>query len=401
MYERFIARQPILDEKLKLFGYELLFRARDDTRAGADPQATAQLIVSSTMLFDWETLLDGASAFINFGKEELVSGAALLLPRLQTIIELPPNLNYDEDLIQGIKNLRLAGYRVALDGYARQPELERVLRYMNFVKVDFRETPETEVAAVRAALGKFETKVVAKKIETWKEFERAKNAGYSYFQGHFFLEPQVLKRKELAGNVVHSMELLRLVHRRPMDIPRIEEVLKQEPALMYKLLRFLNSPLMARPVEVKSVHNAIALLGEDEFRRWASVVAVLQPSTEKPNELVRTGLTRAFFCEALARVKSRGAAPFEYFLVGLFSVMNALLDRPLADIAAEIAVNGKVRDALTGAPNDLRYALDAALGFEQGKWDEFTAAMDKLEMSEQDAPACQAQANKIVKQLQV
>ncbi len=401
MYERFIARQPILDEKLKLFGYELLFRARDDTRAGADQQATAQLIVSSTMLFDWETLLEGASAFINFGEEELVSGAALLLPRLQTVIELPPNLSYDEDLIQSIKNLRLAGYRVALDGYVRQRELERVLRYMNFVKVDFRETPETELSAIRAELGKFEAKLVAKKIETWKEFELAKSAGYKYFQGHFFLEPQVLKRRELAGNVLHSMELLRLVHRRPMDIPRIEEVLKQEPALMYKLLRFLNSPLMARPVEVKSVHNAIALLGDDEFRRWASVVAVLLPAADKPSELIRTGLTRAFFCEALARVKARGATPFEYFLVGLFSVMNALLDRPLPDIAAEIAVNGKVRDALSGDANELRYALDAALGFEQGKWDEFTIAMEKLQMSEQEAPACQAQANKIVKQLQV
>ncbi|GAC1641419.1 MAG: hypothetical protein NVS9B14_23060 [Candidatus Acidiferrum sp.] len=115
VYERFIARQPILDEKLKVLGYELLFRARDDTRAGADPQATAQLVVSSAMLFDWETLLEGANAFINFGEEELVSGAALLLPRLQTVIEIPPTLRYDEDLIQVIKNLRLAGYRVALD----------------------------------------------------------------------------------------------------------------------------------------------------------------------------------------------------------------------------------------------------------------------------------------------
>lgn len=401
MYERFIARQPILDEKLKVFGYELLFRARNDTRAGADPQATAQLVVSSTMLFDWETLLDGSSAFINFGEEELVSGAALLLPRLQTIIELPPTLRYDDDVIQVIKNLRLAGYRVALDGYSRQPELERMLRYMNFVKVDFRETAEAEVGGIRAALEKFEAKVVAKKIETWKEFELAKNAGYNYYQGHFFLEPQVLKRRELAGNVVHSMELLRLVNRRPMDIARIEEVLKQEPALMYKLLRFLNSPLMARPVEVKSVHNAISLLGDDEFRRWASVVAVLLPATEKPAELIRTGLTRGFFCEALARVKFRGATPFEYFLVGLFSVMNALLDRPIEDIAAEIAVSGRVREALSGNANELRYALDAALGFEQGKWDDFTAAMEKLEMREQDAPACQAQANRIVKQLQV
>ncbi len=399
MYERFIARQPILDEKLKLFGYELLFRARDDTRAGEDPQATAKLIVSSTMLFDWETLLDGASAFINFGSEEIVSGAALLLPKLQTIIEIPPTLYFDDDLIQGIKNLRLAGYRVALDGFSADGNLERVLRYVNFVKVDFQTTPEAEHAAIRTALSKFEAKPVAKKIESWKEFDRARRSGYVYYQGHFFLEPQVLKRKELAGSEVHCLELLRLVHQKPMDIPRIEEVLKQEPALMYKLLRFLNSPLLARPMEVKSVHSAIALLGDDEFRRWASLVAVLTPATEKPSELIRTGLTRAFFCEAMARAKTRGAAPFEYFLVGLFSVMSAVLDRPLGDITAEIAVNGRVRDALNGKTNELRYALDAAMGFEQGEWDVFTEAMERLELDEEKAPECQNEANRIVKEL--
>jgi len=401
VYERFIARQPILNDKLKLAGYELLFRAQDDDRAGASRTATSQLILSSTMLFDWNALVDGASAHVNFGAEEIVNGAALLLPKEQTVIEIPPTLDFTEELIAGIKNLRLSGYRAALDGYAGQAVPETVLRYMNFVKVDFREVGEAGQAAMKALLAKYEAKLIAKKVETWSEFERAKKLGYSYFQGHFFLEPKILKRREVPGTEAHCMELLRLVHQKPMNIPQIEELLKQEPSLLYKLLRFLNSPLKARPVEVRSVHSAIALLGDDEFRRWASLVAVMTPAADKPSELIRTGLTRAFFCEALARVKTQGATPFEYFMVGLFSVMNALMDRPLADIMAELPVNGKVRAALSGKPNELRHALDAAVAFELGNWEKFTAAMKGLEFDEQRAPECQMQANRYVKELQI
>jgi EAL and modified HD-GYP domain-containing signal transduction protein len=381
VYERFIARQPILDGNLKIFGYELLFRARDDNRAGTDPRATAQLIVSSTMLFDWASLVDGACAHINFGAEEILSGAALLLPSAQTVIEIPCDLEFGEELIEGIKNLRTAGYRVALDGYAQQPHTEKVLRYANFVKVDFLAAREPDQATVKNVLTSSDAKLIAKKVESWRGFEQAKAMGYSCFQGHFFLEPQLMKRRELAGTAAHCVELLRLVHQRPLD--------------------FLNSPLMARPVEVRSVHSAIALLGEDEFRRWASLVAMILPAAEKPNELIRTGLTRAFFCEALARVKSKGATAFEFFVVGLFSVMNAILDRPLADIMAEMAVSPRVREALTGKKNEMRYALDAAMAFESAKWNEFTEAMEGLQMEEAQAPECLKEADQIVKGLQI
>jgi len=272
---------------------------------------------------------------------------------------------------------------------------------MNFVKVDFTAAAEADHAAIKKLTADSEIKLIGKKLETWKDYERAKLMGYAYFQGHFFLEPQLLKRREISGSAAHCMQLLQLVHQKPMDQGKIEEVLKQEPTLLYKLLRFLNSPVMARPVEVKSVHSAISLLGDDEFRRWASLVAVVVPATDKPGELIRTGLTRAFFCEALARAKTRRSAAFEYFTVGLFSIMSAILDRPLADITAELAVSEKVRDALEGKRNEMRYALDAAVAFELGKWEEFAAAMEGLELAEERAPQLLKDAELIVTGLQV
>jgi EAL and modified HD-GYP domain-containing signal transduction protein len=294
----------------------------------------------------------------------------------------------------------MAGYRVALDGYAAPEVMERLLRYVNFVKVDFGEAQHEDHAQIRELIAHSEVKLIAQKIESWKEFEWARAQNYAYFQGHFFLEPQILKRRELAGSAMRCMELLRLVNERPMDLAKVEDVLMQEPALMYKLLRFLNSPLMARAVEVKSVHSAIALLGIDEFRRWASLVAVITPAAEKPSELIRTGLTRAFFCEALSRVRNKRASSFEYFLTGLFSVMSALLDRPLADITAEMAVSTDVRDALGGKPNELRHAMDAAVAFEGGRWEDFAEAMDRLKLDEQNAQECMEEADRIVRELQ-
>src|SRR5262249_13808952 len=128
---------------------------------------------------------------------------------------------------------------------------------------------------------------------------------------------------------------------------------------------------------------------------------VITPASEKPSELIRTGLTRAFFCEALAKVTTKKATAFEYFLTGLFSVMSALLDRPLTDIAAELAVSGAVRDALNGKPSDLRYALDASIACEGGRWEEFTRAMENLRLEETNAPDCMAEADRIVRELQV
>jgi EAL and modified HD-GYP domain-containing signal transduction protein len=96
------------------------------------------------------------------------------------------------------------------------------------------------------------------------------------------------------------MRLLQAVLKDPLDLAQIEAVVRDEPALTYKLLRYLNSPVMERKVEVRSIRTVISLLGEQEFRRWASLVAVVTPATDKTNELLRTGLTRAYFCEQLA-----------------------------------------------------------------------------------------------------
>ena len=397
MYERFIARQPILTNKLTLLGHELLFRPN---RPGAetDENATSQVIAASTMLFAWEKLLGHSLGFINFGAHELLSGAALLLPSRQTVVELPAKLDITDDVIRACEALRAANYRISLDDFRDQPQQRQLLPLADFIKVDFRSTSEEGQWSLSRHYGNGPWTLVAKKIETWSEFRRAKALDFRGFQGFFFLEPRVMERRDIAGSKASAVRLLQAVHKSPLLVSEIEDILKHEPALTVKLLRYLNSPILARPAEVTSIAMAVALLGEEEFRRWATLAAVVMPAEEKPEELVRTALLRAFFCEEIGR---SGGNPqgFEFFLVGLLSLMNALLNEPLDELLEELAISPRVQAALLGEDNELRKPLDAVLAYERADWDAFSRIMEQLALNEESVPDRLLQAENMASRL--
>ena len=191
------------------------------------------------------------------------------------------------------------------------------------------------------------------------------------------------------------MRLLQAILKDPLDLGQIESVVRDEPALTYKLLRYLNSPVMERKVEVKSIRSAISLLGDQEFRRWASLVAIVTPTADKTSELLRTGMLRAYFCEQLG-MRRNAAHAYDYFFTGLFSVMDAVLDRPLPEIMSELALSTPVRRALLEETGELYDALEAAKSYERGNWLPFKGAMEHLSLAESCAPDCFQTANQAV-----
>jgi len=398
VYERFIARQPILTNKLTLLGHELLFRPNPRQSAGTDANATSQVIAASTMLFAWEKLLGHSLGFINFGANELLSGAALLLPPRQTVVELPAELDLTEELIRACEALRAASYRISLDDFRGAPQQQQLLPLTDFIKVDFRSTSEEEQSNLSHHYATGPWTLVAKRVETWSEFRRAKALDFRGFQGFFFLEPRVMERRDIGGSKASAIRLLQAVHKSPLRVAEIEDILKHEPALTVKLLRYLNSPILARPAEVTSIAMAVALLGEQEFRRWATLVAVVMPAEEKPEQLVRTALLRAFFCEEIGRSSGCPQA-FEFFLVGLLSLMNALLDQPLGELLEELAVSPRVHAALLGENNELRKPLEAVLAYERADWDSFSRIMEQLALKEEGVPDRLLQAENTVTRL--
>jgi EAL and modified HD-GYP domain-containing signal transduction protein len=384
MLDRFISRHAILKDNLTLLGYDLVFRTDSPPHAASTPSA-AYTVDAATMVFPWEPLVGNGLAFISFAIRELISGAALLLPAGRSVIDIPEFVPCNADVILACQELKNAGYRISVSGWRGQKDRRPLAVLADFLRTDLNAASPSELESLAASLLNDHATPVALNVSSWEDHKSARRLGYTAFQGDFFLKPQLFRRREISGTRLSALRLLQAILKQPLDLAEIESVVRDEPAFTYKLLRYLNSPVMERPAEVRSIRNAIALLGDQEFRRWAGLVAIVTPATDKPDELLRAGLTRAYFCEEIAR-RSSAANPYDYFFTGLFSVMDAVLDRGLSEIVQELALPQNVRDALLGQPGILHEALLAAIAYEQGAWSRLTGAMARVAVPESCGP---------------
>ena len=402
MHEKFIARQPIFDDKLKLFGYELLFRASSENVFRPYKSASDSLIVDSTSLFGLQSLTGHAKAFINLDLFALQRGTARLLPPDQVVIEILENITPTQEVVQLCAELCNEGYTLALDDYVGHPKWEPLIPLVKFLKVDFRACDPPARAAIanrhRAQPGADANSVrlLAEKVESNDDLLEARSLGYVFFQGYFFCKPSTLSVREIPGNKLNCLRMLHLVASPDFSYDAVEELLKTDPALVYKLLRYLNSWLVAIRGEIHSIREAIALLGEKEFRRWISVLAVVAMASDKPHELIRTALTRAFFCETLAKSLPNPATSSvrssDLFLMGLLSVTDAILDRPMEQVLASLPIAPEVRAALCGSANSYRDVYDVLLAYERADWPTLSSASARLGIDESSVADCEAKA---------
>jgi len=381
VFERFIARQPIFDRRLNVFGYELLLRNSSENHLRPE-HATAQVIVDSTMLLRLDALIGSGRAFLNMTHDELRSGSAFLLSSSKTILEIPGTPAATSETILACQHLQQAGYSLALDSFQDEPHWKPLLPFASFLKVDFRATSPDEQHSIAKTFSTRSLRTIANRIETREEFDQAYHAGYSFFQGFFFLQPELIVARDLPASKVNCLRLLREAGAPELRYGDIEEILKQEPSLLYKLLRYLNCAARGLAREVVSVPHAIALLGEKEFRRWVNVVAVVAAAYDEPTEVLRSALVRAYFCERLSQFLEVPRGGSEFFLVGLFSVMDVLFGRPLAEILGELPISRDVRSALLGSSNVLRDVFEAVLAYEAADWQKFQAAADRARLNE-------------------
>jgi EAL and modified HD-GYP domain-containing signal transduction protein len=178
-----------------------------------------------------------------------------------------------------------------------------------------------------------------------------------------------------------------------MNISNVEELMRQDPSLTYKLLRYLNSPLLGRSGEVRDIPRAVRLLGEAEFRRWISIVAVVSLAAGKPIELARTAVMRGYFCEQVAEASGRAQEASELFLMGLLSVADALLDRSMERVLEDLPVSKNIAVALRGGENEFRGVLDLILAYEGGTWNSVAKAARRIDVAEAALPECYLRAS--------
>jgi len=386
VHEKFIARQPIFDTHLRVFAYELLFRGGPQNFFQPYINASASVIADSISLFDLQMLTGNARAFVNVDELALRLEAVRLLPADRIVVEILETVKPTEENIKHCRALRAAGYQLALDDFMDTPEMIPLVELAQFLKVDFQQlgVDAREEIAKKYRNGKIT--LVAEKVETQQELDEARRLGYTYFQGYFFCKPSMLETRDIPGNKLIHLQLLSAVAAEEIDRAEIEELLKLEPSLLYRLLRYMNSPVLGLSSEVNSIHHALLLLGDKEFRRWVSIFAIVAMSSGKPPELVRTALTRAYFCEEFSESAGLREKKSSLFLMGLLSIADALFDKPIKEVLETLPIAAELKLALCGGANQYRDVYDLLLALERAEWQKLSSCASRLGCDEGTVP---------------
>ena len=373
MHEKFIARQPIFDKRLRVHAYELLFRSGPQNFFQPRGHASSSVIADSLTLFDLQSLTGPVRAFVNVDEIALRLGAPRLLPPDRIVLEILESVKPSSEIINLCRELRQDGYLLALDDFLGDPALQPLVDLANYLKVDFTLLEADGRKRVAQQFSGNGIALLAEKVETQRDLDEARNLGYSYFQGYFFCKPAMLETRDIPGNKLIQLQLISAVASPDLNYDAIENLLKQEPSLLYRLLRYLNSPALGLRSEVHSIRHAITLLGENEFRRWVSIFAVVAMSSGKPPELIRTALTRAYFCEEFSSPAGFHEKGSNLFLMGLLSVSDALLDKPIKEVLNSLPIDPQIKSALCGGENRYRDLYEVLLALERAEWPKLSA----------------------------
>jgi c-di-GMP-related signal transduction protein len=380
---RFVARQPILTSDEKVFGYELLFRdGVEDYFRNPDPDAASRSTLSTSLLMGLDVLCDGRRAFINVTRDVLLKDYITLLPSSQTVVEILESIPPDDVVRSACQRLKEGGYQIALDDFGMDDPRESLTDLADIIKVDLRATPPEQAAALVKRHGPWRCRMLAEKVETREEFLTAKKAGFVYFQGYFFRRPEMLSTHEIPANQLNYLRMWQAVARPELDIREVEQVIKGEASLCYRLLRYLNSAAFGFGQEIHSIRHALSLLGEREVRRWIRLVATLGAGQNKSSDLVLTALVRGRFCELLS--PTVGAGESDLFLMGLLSVMDAILEIPMSRVLENVPVDQESKAVLLGGASRLRPFYQLMLAQESGEWETAHELAGQLHLSESE-----------------
>ena len=364
---RYVARQPILDLRGHVHGYEMLFRSGPASLAfREDGDAATRTLLDSSIVFGLERLTGGLPMFVNCTYEALTGGLVKVLPPKQTVLELLETLEPGPALVKACRELKGRGYRLALDDFEWSPAWQPLLELADYIKVDLTLTTPSQRAALKHRIGRRRITLLMERVETPSDLEIAKKEGFTLFQGYYFCRPVLIENRDIPANRLVQLEILAATLEYPLNIKRIGDLVKRDPSLTYRLLRMVNSPLYATRSVVSSIQDALMLIGDEMFRRVAMLATACELKGNQPSELLRMAFLRGRFCEIAA--VATGQDPTEQYLLGILSLLPAMMNVPMESVARSLPLRQEVREALLGQNNAERTVLDLLICHERGNW---------------------------------
>jgi len=365
-----VARQPILDGRARLIGYELLFRGSGAETAGVidDRAATSTVILDGVLDVGLLDLVGESLAYVNVSRDFLLSVRPLPLPAGQVVLELLEDQVVDDALLDVLEDLVEQRFAIALDDFRSTPETERLLKYARIVKVDVLEHTgqalEELVARLRAHRPSLT--LLAEKVETREDFERCRELGFQSFQGYFFARPSRVQRERLPSQGLVALSAMADLAATE-DFDELNSIITRDTGLSMRLLRYANSAYLSLPRRVASVREGLAWLGAVTVRRFA-LMAAFAGVRDVPNELLRTALVRARMCQLLSGGGAHLAGD-SYFTVGLFSVADALSNTPMQDVIGQLPFSSGVAEALLHGSGALGELLTGVVAYQRGDFE--------------------------------
>jgi len=363
----YVARQPILDLRGRVHGYELLFRAGPEAAFRGDGNQATRTMLDNAVIFGLEKLTGGVPAFVNCTQETLTGDLVHVLPAGMAVLEILESVEPTPGLIDACRKLKASGFRLALDDFTWKKDFDPLVELADYVKVDFIQSGVQERKSLLRRLSGATVALIAEKIETQEEYKQACQEGFRLFQGYYFCRPVLLKGSKIPANRLFQIEILQLLRSDVIDLRKLTQLMKRDASLTYRLLRLVNSPMCAIRQEVRSIQAALLAVGEDTFRRIATLAIASEFNAGQPAEILRMAFVRGRFCELAAGQCALDAT--EQYLLGMLSLLPAMLRLPMNELVAALPLRREICEALQGISNSERTLLQWLEFYELGDWD--------------------------------
>jgi len=387
---RYVARQPIMDVHGRVHAYELLFRDGSDSVFRGDGAVASRTILDDTVLFGLDRYTNGLPAFISCSAETLTERLVMVLPPAKTALLIPAGAQPTPQLIDACQELKASGFRLALDDYAGNPKLQSLLECADYICVDFSSLGPESRQNIREQFSRLSVSKIARRVQTQADYEQAAAAGFTLFQGDYLRQPVLMKDRKVPNNRFLNFELLRYLNREPVDLHKVSELVQRDPSLTYRLLRLVNSPFCALRQEVRSIESALLIIGEAIFRRIATLAILSELNTGQPAEILQMALLRGRFCALAAEL--RPLDPAEQYLLGLLSLLPAMLGLPMEALTPSLPLRAEIREALEGAATPERSLLAWLEFHERGDWAACDTIAKTNDLSAEQLIRCYADA---------
>ena len=346
--EKILARQPILNRKQNTVGYELLFRESQDknlfTNKVSGDVATLT-VINSLITVGLHNVIGSNKAFINFDTDLLLDQYYKLLPKDAVVIEILENVKISDRLVKVCKEAKEEGFMLALDDFFFRERIEQLIELADIIKIDMIESSEEEIVKYAEEFKKRGKFLLAEKVETDEEFNNTLRMGFDYFQGFFFSRPQIISGHDIP---VYKAKLLKLMQEVQMgaDLEKMIELIGQDVALSWKLLKFINSAFFGFRSHIGTVKRAAYMLGEKELKRWMQFIIISEIATDSPLELVSQSAFRGKFAECITEKIGGDELPLKAFTAGMFSLMDAILQKPIHEILDDISLDEEIKNGI-------------------------------------------------------